>query len=38
MIAGLLREAGRRVTGHAEPLEALQVKVVPSANPVRIDE
>jgi len=38
MIAGLLREAGRRVTGRAEPIEALQVKVVPSAIPVRIDE
>lgn len=38
MVAGLLREAGRRVTGRAEPIEALQVKVVPSAIPVRIDE
>jgi NAD(P)-dependent dehydrogenase (short-subunit alcohol dehydrogenase family) len=38
MIAGLLREAGRRVTGRAKPIEALQVKVVPSAIPVRIDE
>jgi NAD(P)-dependent dehydrogenase (short-subunit alcohol dehydrogenase family) len=38
MIAGVLREAGRRVTGRVEPIEALQVKVVPSAIPVRIDE
>ena len=38
MIAGLLREAGRRVTGRAEPIEALQIKVVPSAIPVRIED
>jgi glucose 1-dehydrogenase len=40
MITGLLREAGRRVTGRAEPIEALQIKVVPSAIPlpVRLDE
>jgi glucose 1-dehydrogenase len=38
MIAGLLREAGRRLTGRAEPIEALQIKAVPSAIPVRIDE
>jgi glucose 1-dehydrogenase len=38
LITGLLREAGRRVTGRADPIAALQVKVVPSALPVRIDE
>jgi glucose 1-dehydrogenase len=38
MIAGILREAGRRVMGRAEPIEALQIKVVPSAIPVRIED
>jgi glucose 1-dehydrogenase len=37
MIAGLLREAGRRVTGRAEPIEPLQIKVVPSAIPAKIE-
>jgi glucose 1-dehydrogenase len=38
MIARLLREAGRRLTGRAEPIEPLQVRAVPSAIPVKIDE
>lgn len=38
MLAGLLREAGQRVTGRAEPIEPLQVKVVPSAIPVKIED
>jgi len=37
MIAGLLREAGRRVTGRADPIEPLQIKVVPSAIPAKIE-
>ncbi len=37
LATGLLREAGRRVTGRAEPLEPLQVKVVPPAIPVKIE-
>jgi NAD(P)-dependent dehydrogenase (short-subunit alcohol dehydrogenase family) len=38
MLTGLLREAARRVTGRAEPIEPLQVKVVPSAIPIRIED
>ena len=38
MLTGLAREAGRRLTGRAEPIAPLQVKTVPSAIPVRIDE
>jgi len=38
MLAGVLREAGRRVTGRAEPIAALQIKVVPAAIAVRIDD
>jgi glucose 1-dehydrogenase len=38
MIAGLLREAGRRVTGRADPIEPLQIKVVPSAIPVKVED
>jgi NAD(P)-dependent dehydrogenase (short-subunit alcohol dehydrogenase family) len=38
MLTGLLREAARRVTGRAEPIEPLQVKVVPSAIPIKIED
>jgi NAD(P)-dependent dehydrogenase (short-subunit alcohol dehydrogenase family) len=38
MIAGLLREAGRRVTGRAEPIAPLQIRLVPSAIPVEIED
>jgi hypothetical protein len=38
MLAGLLREAGRRLTGRAQPIEALQIQVIPSMIAVRIDE
>jgi NAD(P)-dependent dehydrogenase (short-subunit alcohol dehydrogenase family) len=38
MLVGLLREAGRRVTGRAEPIAPLQVKLVPPAIPVKIED